>query len=133
MAKYVIALTLAESVGWHYLSTKKLNFVVMRQHNDNEGRIPCVKAKINGIKINLCNIHASKMEEPELFHKGARGYIGWKHNHCMIQDGILDKTLPIGKIPKDRKDLGLVDIWRLVNPREKQRNITFFPKYFVIK
>lgn len=63
----------------------------------------------------------------------ARGYIGWKHNHCMIQDGILDKTLPIGKIPKDRKDLGLVDIWRLVNPREKQRNITFFPKYFVIK
>lgn len=59
-----------EWVGWIFDSSyssrkcgvaihvhKKLNFVMMRQHKDNEGRIICVEAKINGININLCNIY----------------------------------------------------------------------------
>lgn len=48
-----------------------------------------------------------------------------------VQDGILDKTTYSKRIPRDRQaihqlveDLGLVDIWRLINPREKE--FTFF-------
>ena len=44
-----------------------------------------------------------------------------------IQDDVLDRTTYSKIIPKDRqaihllmKDLGLVDIWRLINPREKE-------------
>lgn len=48
-----------------------------------------------------------------------------------VQDGVLDKTSPTRNVPKDRKaihllmkDLGLLDIWRLSNPREKEN--TFY-------
>ncbi len=48
-----------------------------------------------------------------------------------VVDGALDKTAYSNNIPKDRmairllmKDLGLMDIWKLVNPRE--REYTFY-------
>lgn len=103
---------------------KKLNFVMLKQHKDNEGRIICVEAKINGVKVNLCNIYAPNKEDPNFFHKVNKmmGDITDGHNIIagdfnQVQDGIIDKTSTIN-VPKDRKaihllmeDLGLVDIW----------------------
>lgn len=44
-----------------------------------------------------------------------------------VLSGVLDKTTISKNMPKDRlaikimrKDLGLIDVWRLVNPREKE-------------
>lgn len=48
-----------------------------------------------------------------------------------VLDGMLDRTTISKNMPKDRlaiklmmKDLGLIDVWRLVNPKE--REYTFF-------
>ena len=55
--------------GVAILIHKNLNFVMLRQHKDNEGRIICVEAKINGVKVNICNIYAPNKEEPAFFHE----------------------------------------------------------------
>lgn len=97
---------------------------MLKQHKDNEGRIICVEAKINGVKVNLCNIYAPNKEDPNFFHKVNKmmGDITDGHNIIagdfnQVQDGIIDKTSTTN-VPKDRKaihllmeDLGLVDIW----------------------
>ncbi len=117
---------------------KKWNLVLLKQHKDDEGRIICVEAKINRVKVNLCNVYAPNKEEPEFYHKvnkmlgeieGGLYIIAGDHNQ--VQDGILDKTTPSTHVPRDRKaihlmmkDLDLVDIWRLTNPREKE--FTFY-------
>ena len=57
----------------------------------------------------------------------ADGHIVMGGDFNQIQDNVLDRTTYNKCIPKDRqaihllmKDLGLVDIWRLINPREKE-------------
>ena len=120
--------------GVAILVHKNLNFVMLKQHKDNEGRIICVEAKINGVKVNICNIYGPNKEDPDFFHKinkmmgeidDGHTIIGGDYNQ--VQDGILDRTSATTSIPRDRRaihlmmrDLGLVDIWRLVHPRDRE-------------
>ena len=100
--------------------------------------IICVEAKINGVKVNICNIYAPNKEEPAFFHNVNKmmGEIEDSHtiisgDYNQVQDAVLDKTAFTNSVPRDRraihlmmKDLGLVDIWRLVHPRD--REYTFY-------
>lgn len=42
---------------------KKLNFAIIKEHKDEEGRTICLEAKIDGIKVNLCNIYVPNLED----------------------------------------------------------------------
>lgn len=47
---------------------KSLNFTLIRQMKDKDGRI-CLQAKINGRDIVFCNIYAPMIECPKIFHE----------------------------------------------------------------
>jgi len=110
---------------------------MVKEQKNTEGRIICLEAKINKIKVNLCNIYAPNIV---VFHNVNRmvgenigGYtiMAWDFNQVL--DAVLDKTTISKNMPKDRlaiklmmKDLGLIDIWRLVNPREREYTVCFF-------
>lgn len=124
--------------GVAILIHKKLNFLVTKQQKDDEGRVIYLQVKINGVQVTLCNIYAPNEENPDFFHKlnklvgndgGCPMIIGGDFNQVL--DGALDKTTFSNIVPKDRmaigllmEDMGLTDIWRLVNPRD--REYTFY-------
>ena len=124
--------------GVAILVHKKLNFLIVKEQTDEQGRIILVEAKIDGKKVNLCNIYAPNIGDPVFFH-GKNNLIGHlPDGHTILAgdfnqvlDGTLDKTTFFNNVPKDRmaikllmKDLGLIDVWRLVHPR--QREYTFY-------
>lgn len=124
--------------GVMILINKNLSCIILKQHNDKEGRIICIEALINGIRTVLCNIYAPNKEEPDFFHEVNRvignmqGQVILAGDFNQVMDGLIDKSKPSGRSsPRDRtaihmlaEDLSLVDIWRLVNPRE--REYTFY-------
>lgn len=117
---------------------KKIHFVLLNQHKDEAGRLLCIEANLNNVKVVLCNVYAPNKEEPDFFHDVNRvlanleGYVILRGDFNQTMDGILDRSQSnIRLSPKDRgaihtlkDDNGLTDIWRLVNPRE--REYTFF-------
>ena len=44
-------------------------FKLVRQVKDNEGRMICLQANINGKNIILCNIYAPTIGDPNFFHE----------------------------------------------------------------
>lgn len=120
--------------GVAILVHKKLHFSMIKEHKDTEGRVICLEAKVNGVKVNLCNVYAPNIEDAGFFHNINRtmgdiigGHMIIAGDFNQVLDGVLDKTTISKNIPKDRsaiklmmKGLGLVDVWRLVNPREKE-------------
>lgn len=79
---------------------------MMRQHKDNEGRIICVEAKINGIKIHFLQ-YIQYREEPSFFYRINKMLGDISDGHLIIagdfnqeQDGVLDKTSPTSNVPK---------------------------------
>lgn len=113
---------------------KRLNFSMLKEYKDDNGRIICIEANINGGEVTLCNIYAPNKEDPSFFHGlnnilgNAQGQIILAGDFNQILDGMLDKSKHTGtSTPRDRAaihmlmgDIGLVDIWRLVNPRNQE-------------
>lgn len=50
--------------GVAILVYKKLKFVLLKEHKDEEGRVVCIETIINGRKNNLCNIYAPNEVDP---------------------------------------------------------------------
>lgn len=50
------------------LVNKSLSFFLLKEVRDDEGRMICVQALINGTKMTLCNIYAPNKEDPNFFH-----------------------------------------------------------------
>ena len=83
--------------------------------------------------MNLCSSFAPNVEDPVVFHElndiisnMAEGYIILVGDFNQVLDGCMDKTKFIRVIPKNRlaicmlmRDLGLTDMWHLLNPRER--------------
>lgn len=111
---------------------------MLKQHTDTEGQLICIEALVNGIRTILCNIYAPNNVEPDFFHNinqivgNMEGQVIIAGDFNQVMDGVIDRSIPSGKSsPKDRaaikmlvEDLNLVDIWRLVNPHE--REYTFY-------
>uniref|UniRef100_A0AAX7UCT3 exodeoxyribonuclease III n=1 Tax=Astatotilapia calliptera TaxID=8154 RepID=A0AAX7UCT3_ASTCA len=91
------------------LVNKKLSFVLLKKYNDDEGRIICLEALINGVRTVLCNIYAPNKEEPVFFHKINKiigdhvGQVILAGDFNQVMDGIIDKSNPRGtSTPRDR-------------------------------
>lgn len=117
---------------------KNLSFILLKEVKDDEGRMICVEALINGIKMTLCNIYAPNKADPNFFHElnktlgETEGQIILAGDFNQVLDPFLDKSKFSGQImPKDRaaihmisEDMGLVDIWRLIH--HSDREYTFY-------
>ena len=116
------------------LINKRLSFVMLGETKDEAGRIICVDALINGVKVVLCNVYAPNKDDP-IFINEVNRILGAKEGHIIAAGDwnqvicpVLDRskyraTAP----PRDRtaihmlmEDVNLVDVWRLVNPNEKE-------------
>ncbi len=111
---------------------------MLTEAKDEAGRIICIETLINGVKVILCNVYAPNKEDPGFMNKinkiigDKEGQIILAGDFNQVMDGVLDKSQYKGpSIPRDRaalhmltEDIGLTDIWRLVNPT--QREYTFF-------
>lgn len=124
--------------GVAILVHKKLKFVLLKEHKDEEGRVVCIESIIDGKKINLCNIYAPNEDDPDFFHK-INSLLGTLQDGCTILGGDFNQTLdPVldrskyshasskGRVALGhlQEDIGLVDIWRLMNPGK--REYTFY-------
>lgn len=124
--------------GVAILVHKRLNLVMLNQKKDDEGRLICIQAAIDGVKFNICNLYAPNKEDSDFFHmvnkvlgELGEGQTVMGGDFNQVQDALLDRTTYHKVVPRDRlaiqllmKDHGLLDIWRVVNPREKE--YTFF-------
>lgn len=124
--------------GVAILVNKNLNFIPTGQVKDDEGRMVCLQAMINGTTVVLCNIYAPNIGDPNFYYELNKtlgemdGQIILAGDFNQVWDAFIDKSKSNDQTyPKDRaaihmmsKDNGLVDIWRLVNPRE--REYTFY-------
>lgn len=97
---------------------------MLKQHKDNEGRIVCVEAKIMELRL----IYVIYMPQIKKSQPKVNKMMG---DYNQVQDGVLDKMYFTSSVPRDRRaihlmmrDLGLMDIWRLVHPRD--REYTFY-------
>lgn len=95
------------SHGVAILVHKNLNFLLIKEQKDEEDRVIYVEAKINGVKINLCNIYAPNGEDPGFFHKINKlagnvgdGYTIIAGDFNQVLDGALDKPLFLITYPK---------------------------------
>lgn len=117
---------------------KNLNFSLVKQIKDNQGRMICLQANINGKNIVLCNIYAPTIADPNFFHYVNKtlgeleGDIILAGDFNQVWDAFIDRSRFTGPtMVKDRdaihllsEDNSLVDIWRMTNPKE--REYTFF-------
>ena len=125
-------------MGFIILVNKKLNFVVLNQFKVSQGRILVVEALVNGVKVILCNLYAPNKENTYFFHEVSKilgdvdGQIILGGDFNQTLDNHLDRSgARTDASPRDRatldvlrEELGLIDIWRLINPKE--REYTFY-------
>lgn len=128
----------SKSRGVAILINKRLNFVLLQEFKDENGRYLCLQALINGVQVVLCNIYAPNRDEPNFIHK-VNKMLGSLQGHVLlggdfnnVSDEYIDRSANnVSSITKTglalnslKEDVGLVDIWRLVHPLE--REYTFF-------
>uniref|UniRef100_A0A3P9I561 Reverse transcriptase domain-containing protein n=1 Tax=Oryzias latipes TaxID=8090 RepID=A0A3P9I561_ORYLA len=128
----------SKSRGVMTLINKKLNFVFLKQLQDDDGRLLCIQALINGIKVVLVNVYAPNGDEPDFIYKISKmlsnleGHILIGGDFNQVPDDFLDKSTNNVKfntrkglaLNSLKEEIGLVDIWRLVHPSE--REYTFY-------
>lgn len=119
------------------LVNKNLSFILLREVKDDEGRMICIKALINGIKMMLC-IYAPNKGDPSFFHEVNKtlgetdGQIVLAGDFNQVSDPFLDRSKLSGPTTSNDRaaihmicvDMGLVDIWRLINYND--REYTFY-------
>lgn len=106
----------------------------MREFKDTEGRVICLQVLINGAKVILCNIYAPNREDPNFVAKIIKilgdfeGQIVLGGDFNQVPDQYLDRSgANLGPSTKNKsaaaifkEEAGLVDIWRLVLPLERE-------------
>uniref|UniRef100_A0A8C9X8C3 Endonuclease/exonuclease/phosphatase domain-containing protein n=1 Tax=Sander lucioperca TaxID=283035 RepID=A0A8C9X8C3_SANLU len=110
------------------LVRKNIDFRVLKHYSHQEGRWVIVDAVLEGQKITFVNVYAPNTSQPEFFHEvcnivrnigNDNIIIGGDFNQ--VRDVYLDKS----SHPRPVHDpLGLVDVWRLLYPQEK--DYTFY-------
>lgn len=119
---------------------KNVSFILLKQTKDADRRIICVEAMVEGLPLVLCNIYAPNKGDPSFFHEVNKtlgvteGELILAGDFNEVIDPILDRSLfrpPF--MTKERsaihmlnRDVGLTDIWRLINP-----NVFFSPRHAI--
>lgn len=129
----------SNSRGVAILIHKNIPFSLDHLESDSEGRFVLVSGYIFGVHLTIGNVYAPNIDCPSFtsqivmqFNRFCRnlGFLGGDFN-C-IMDNNLDKSPPqtltgnksSHSLRNVCKDLGLVDIWRELHP--KDRNYTFY-------
>lgn len=130
------------SKGVTILVHKHLQFRNQKLYTDEQGRLIIMLAEIGGQPYILVNIYAPNVDDPSFFGhleckiieiRNGQDYpivVGGDFNQ--IFDMVLDRSRPSNLKQRKSvdilinicKDMGLVDIWRLLNP--KGRDYTFY-------
>lgn len=129
----------SKSKGVIILISKHLQFKCIKQIKDNSGRMIIVLAEIQSQKLILANIYAPNLDD-QTFFVDLEKKLQSAGNHAVVLGGdfnlLIDPALDhsgtvLRKVPKAAvtlqricKSLGLIDIWRLMNP--SGRDYTFF-------
>ena len=130
----------SKSRGVIILVNKHLQFKCLKQFKDKLGRVIIVLAEIQGQSLMLANIYAPNVDDQGFFIdlEGMLQSAGTAHDIILggdfnlLMDSVLDhcvtkvRTPPRATVTLHRmcKNLGLADIWRLLNP--SGRDYTFF-------
>ena len=121
------------------LDRKNIDIRVLKHYSHQEGRWVILDAVLEGQKITFVNVYAPNASQPEFFHEicnivrtigNVNIIIGGDFNQ--VRDVYLDKSSqprPVNDpacaaVDVMIEDLGLVDVWRLLYPQEK--DYTFF-------
>lgn len=129
----------SNSRGVAILNNKNLQFKFLKQVKDNLGRIIMILVEIQGQEIILANIYAPNIEDPEFFVDLKRKFQAMG-SHDLVLAGdfnlVMDPVLDHSGVTVRRatradltlhricRTMGLVDIWRVLNP--SSRDYTFF-------
>lgn len=128
----------SKSRGVMILINKRLNFVLLKESRDEDGRVLALQALINGVQVVLCNIYAPNRDEPNFMDEvnkmlgNMKGQILLGGDFNNVMDEYIDRsainatssTRTGTAIDALKEDLSVVDIWRLVHPME--REYTFY-------
>uniref|UniRef100_A0AAX7SZD6 exodeoxyribonuclease III n=1 Tax=Astatotilapia calliptera TaxID=8154 RepID=A0AAX7SZD6_ASTCA len=121
------------------LISSRFNFECIQEISDKEGRFVLVKGYLEGILITLINVYAPPGSEIKLFKKVFELIVGEAQGTLILGgdwnvrfNPSLDSSNPhapgLNKITKNikliLKDVGLIDVWRELNPNKK--DYTFF-------
>ena len=125
--------------GVAILFHKSVYFQKEELFQDDEGRIVMVVGKIDNTQITILNLYAPNEDHPQFFKKvasiladKAKGVLIVGGDYNCVTQGKQDR-LPADTGPKMKKvlalqgmieELGLVDIWRSLHPKE--RDFTFW-------
>ena len=121
---------------------KHLQFKSNRISTDDNGRMIIIETDIQGHPMILANVYAPNLDDPAFFGmleykigevQNGRNYpiiLGGDFNQ--VVDNVLDRSSPsnsrrrraVDILNNICKDLGLVDVWRLLNP--SSRDYTFY-------
>lgn len=125
--------------GVSILFSKHLKVQIQKEYKDEEGRIIIILVDILNQKLILSNIYAPNEDDPSFFYKVKTVLLDfgefpvvWGGDFNQVLDGCLDKSGNYNpRTPKTQEaiksvgeDLGVRDIWRLLNPTT--RDYTFF-------
>lgn len=124
------------------LVKKNIDFRVLKHISDNEGRWVILDAMMEGQRVTVANIYGPNSVLPDFFHNVCNIIRNMGNNNIIIggdfnqvRDLKLDRSSQSNQssyngsasmiaIELMMKELGLVDIWRLLHPHE--RDYTFF-------
>lgn len=121
------------------LVRKNIDFRVLKQITDKEGRWVILDAMLESQRITIANIYGPNAISPNFFNElcnvirdigNDNIILGGDFNQ--VRDWVLDKSSQLNRVNStsmtaiDRmmEELGLIDIWRLLHPSE--RDYTFF-------
>ena len=124
--------------GVAVLIHKKIPFIFKEQYGDKEGRHVLIRGMLYGQELSLLNVYAPNGDSPKFMmdmitlfnqYNTDLGIVAGDFNCCMNSN--LDKSSTILSNPNASKtlrlasaDVGLVDIWRELNPTRK--DYTFY-------
>jgi len=124
--------------GTAILIHKKLPFILKDQFSDHEGRHILIRGMLYGQELTLLNVYAPNEDNPKFMmdivtlfnqYNSDFGIVAGDFNCCM--DSKLDKSSTILSNPNASRtlrlssaDVGLVDVWRELNPTRK--DYTFY-------
>lgn len=106
------------------LVNKNLSFILLREVKDDEGRMICIQALINGIKMMLCNIYVPNKGDLNFFHEvnktlgETEGQKILAGDFNQVSDPFLDRSKLSGPTTSNNRaaihmiceDMGLVDM-----------------------
>ena len=131
--KIIFSHAKTNSRGTCIMFRKDLNYKVVKETIDDDGRFIIVEINIDEVNLVICNIYAPNSDTPAFFHKIANSLMSYNENKIVIGDFNLTMDVDLDRMNtycNNNKSMHVVeqiiqrysleDVWRVRNPDEKQ-------------